>query len=164
MLSWNFFACGAPTGRGERAEGAKKIECFVPINGILKGETRRRRETFLGVFCTYNVIFKVETRRRREIFLGVLSLHIGFQRGNAPKARKILGVFVLINWIFKGENASKARKNWMSISPPSTKSWRYVKKIIIAELFFDPIILAPPYLVSQNGREGGPKWWNSTDV
>ena len=80
----------------------------MPINGILKGETRRRRENFWGVFCTYNVIFKVETRRRREIFLGVLSLHIGFQRGNAPKARKILGVFVLINWIFKGENASKA--------------------------------------------------------
>ena len=112
--------------RSYRAGGARrrreKIECFVPINGILKGETRRRRENLLGVFCTYNVIFKVETRRRREIFLGVLSLHIGFQRGNAPKARKILGVFVLINWIFKGENASKARKNWMFISPPSTKS------------------------------------------
>ena len=43
----------------------------------------------------------------------------------------------------------------MFISPPSTKSWHYVKKSIIAELFFDPIDLAPPYLVGQNGREGG---------
>ena len=30
-----------------------------------------------------------------------------------------------------------------------------MKKFIIAELFFDPTILAPPYLVSQKGREGG---------
>ena len=43
--------------RGERAESANFFECFVPINGIFKGETRRRREFFLDVFVPNNEIF-----------------------------------------------------------------------------------------------------------